>query len=40
MDVMQHSAYLVIKPIKVYSYGFFCNCTTVGQDSDSTSALA
>ena len=33
MDIMQHSACLVINPIMVYSYGFLFNCTMVGQAS-------
>ena len=32
-------AYLVLNPITVYSYGFLFNCTTVGQASDSMTAL-
>ena len=32
MDIMQHSAYLVVNPTIVYSYGFLFNCTTVGHD--------
>ena len=38
-DVMRQSACLVLNPIKVYSYGFLFNCTTVGQASDSMTAL-
>ena len=34
MDTMRQSAYLVVKRITVYSYGFLFNCTTVGQASD------
>ena len=30
---------LVLNPITVYSYGFLFNCTTVGQASDSMTAL-
>ena len=30
---------LVLNPITVYSYGFLFNCTTMGQDSDSMTAL-
>ena len=30
---------LVLNPIMVYSYGFLFNCTTVGQASDSLTAL-
>ena len=29
----------VLNPITVYSYGFLFNCTTVGQASDSMTAL-
>ena len=32
-------ACLVLNPITVYSYGFLVNCTTVGQASDSMTAL-
>ena len=39
LDVMRHSACLVLNPITVYSYGFLFNCTTVGQASDSMTAL-
>ena len=39
LDVMRQSACLVLNPITVYSYGFLFNCTTVGQASDSTTAL-
>ena len=35
----RQSACLVLNPITVYSYGFFFNCTTVGQASDSMTAL-
>ena len=37
--VMRQSACLVLNPIMVYSYGFLFNCTTVGQASDSMTAL-
>ena len=37
--IMQQSAGLVLNPIRVYSYGFLFNCTTVGQASDSMTAL-
>ena len=37
--VMRQSAYLVLNPITVFSYGFLFNCTTVGQASDSLTAL-
>ena len=37
--IMRQSAYLVLNQIKVYSYGFLFNCTTVGQASDSMTAL-
>ena len=30
---------LVVNPITVYSYGFFFNCTTVGQASDRMKAV-
>ena len=39
LDIMQQSACLVLNPITVYSYGFLFNCTTVGQASDSMTAL-
>ena len=39
LDIMQESACLVLNPITVYSYGFFFNCTMVGQASDSMTAL-
>ena len=39
LDVMRQSACLVLSPITVYSYGFLLNCTTVGQVSDSMTAL-
>ena len=39
LDVMRQSACLVLNPITVYSYGFLFNCTTVGQVSDSMTAL-
>ena len=39
LDVMRQSACLVLNPITVYSYGFLFNCTTVGQASDSMTAL-
>ena len=39
LDIMRHSACLVLNPITVYSYGFLFNCTTVGQASDSMMAL-
>ena len=40
LDIMRQSACLVLNPITVYSYGFLFNCTTVGQASDSLTALA
>ena len=40
LGIMRQSAYLVLNPITVYSYGFLFNCTTVGQASDSMTALA
>ena len=39
LDIMRQSACLVLNPITVYSYGFLFNCTTVGQVSDSMTAL-
>ena len=33
IDIMQQSAYLVVNPITVDSYGFLFNCTAVGQAS-------
>ena len=39
MDLMQQSAFLVVNQITVYSYSFLFNCMTVGQDSDSMTAL-
>ena len=39
LDIMRLSACLVLYPITVYSYGFLFNCTTVGQASDSMTAL-
>ena len=39
LDIMRQSARLVLNPIMVYSYGFLFNCTTVGQASDSMTAL-
>ena len=41
LDIMRQSACLVLKlvSIKVYSYCFLFNCTTVGQASDSMTAL-
>ena len=39
LDVMRQSACLVLNPITVYSYGFLFNCTTVGQATDSMTAL-
>ena len=39
LDIMLQSAFLVLNPITVYSYGFPFNCTTVGQASDSLTAL-
>ena len=38
-DVMRQSACLVLNPITVYSYGFLFNYTTLGQASDSMTAL-
>ena len=39
LDVMRQSACQVLNPITVYSYGFLFNCMTVGQASDSMTAL-
>ena len=39
LDIRRQSACLVLNPITVYSYGFFFNCTTVGQASHSMTAL-
>ena len=39
LDIMRQSACLVLNPIMVYGYGFLFNCTTVGQASDSMTAL-
>ena len=39
LDVIRQSACLFLNPIKVYSYGFLFNCTTVGQASDSMMGL-
>ena len=39
LDAMRQSACLALNPITVYSYGFLFNCTTVGQASDSMTAL-
>ena len=39
LDIMRQSACLILNPITVYSYGFLFNCTTVGQASDSMTAL-
>ena len=39
LDIMRQSVCLVLNPITVYSYGFLFNCTTVGQPTDSMTAL-
>ena len=39
LDIMRQSACLDLNPILVYSYGFLFYCTTVGQTSDSMTAL-
>ena len=39
LDIMRQSACIVLNPITVYSYGFLFNCMTVGQTSDSMTAL-
>ena len=38
-NIMGQSESLVLNPITVNSYGFLFNCTTVGQASDSMTAL-
>ena len=38
-NIMRQSACLVLNSISVYSYAFLFNCTTVGQASDSMTAL-
>ena len=38
-DIMRQSTCLVVNPITVYSYGFLFSCTTVGQASESMTAL-
>ena len=39
MDIMRHSTYLVVNQITAYIYGFLFNFKTVGQASDSMTAL-
>ena len=39
LDTMRQSACLVLNPITVYGYVFLFNCKTVGQASDSMTAL-
>ena len=39
LDIMRQSACLVLNQITVYSYGLLLNCTTIGQASDSMTAL-
>ena len=39
LDIMRQSACLVLNPMTVYSYGFLFNCKTVGEASDSMTAL-
>ena len=39
LDVVRQSACPALNPITVYSYGFLFNCMTVGQASDSMTAL-
>ena len=39
LDIMRLSTCLVLNPIMGYSYGFLFNCMTVGQASDSMTAL-
>ena len=38
--ILRQSAYLVFNSITVYSYDFLFNCTTMGQASDSMTAMA
>ena len=39
LDIMRQSACQVLNPIMVCGYGFLFNCMTVGQASDSMTAL-
>ena len=39
LDIMRQLACLVLNTIAVYSYGFLFNCMTLGQASDSMTAL-
>ena len=39
MDIMRHSACLVVNPITVYSYALLVNCMVVGRSSDSIIAF-
>ena len=39
LNVMPQSACLASNPITIYGYDFLFNCTTVGQASDSMTAL-
>ena len=39
MDIMRQSVYLVVNPFTIYSYRVLFNCTTVGQASDSMTAV-
>ena len=39
LDIMRQSACLILNLITVYSYDFLFNCTTMGQASDSMTAL-
>ena len=34
VDVLQHTACLIVNPIKVNSFAYLFNCTTVGRASD------
>ena len=34
IDVLRQTAYLVVNPIKVHSFAYLFNCTTVGRASD------
>ena len=39
LDIVRQSTCLVLNQTTVYTYGFLFNCTTVGQASDSMTAL-
>ena len=34
MDILRHTAYMVVNPIMVDNFILHINCTTVGQSSD------